>query len=427
MFDFINNRVLWTEGMLLTPQHFQQQDRFVDYLIQGKYALLQKYFWGVKAIKFSQESLLIGKIRLLSCMAVFPNGVFYNAPDIDSLPIDVQIKKTMVEQTVYLEISSHKTSPYTSISCNVLSIEKNKQNPMRLSLGQLTARLLVKNNLKSNRLALPIARIKAVDSKGSVILSKHFIPPCLDYRISVELNNYLERLGFIIKKSLKNYIHRAKYNSDSIFNKAQTGMLVQSLNRFNVFLQVANNIMIHPSQLYFNLMNFLSDLTLHDTSENYFIENHSYQHNQLDLMFYPIFEKIFKLLERILRTRAIRTPLILKEKNIWVSEKPIPSLNSIKTLILSVHSLTNLKKIKEIIIREIRIAFLNDIYHLICHALHGISITFLKNLPIDLIRDENTIYFALEIKNKDCSLAQPIACYFNTAINDIEMAFWHIQ
>jgi len=185
--------------------------------------------------------------------------------------------------------------------------------------------------------------------------------------------------------------------------------------------------MIHPNQLYVGLIGFGSDLALYKSKQSCFLNNYSYQHNQLDKVFNPIFDSLFKRLEQILRTRAIKTVLILKENNLWISEKTIPSLNSLKTLILSAHSLSDLKTVEKTILQEMKITSANKIYDLICHALPGIAIKVLKKLPVDLTYNDNTIYFSLEIENKNDSMAESMACYFNTPIKDLELALWHIK
>ena len=30
------SKVVWSEGMFLRPQHFQQHERFIDHVIQGR-------------------------------------------------------------------------------------------------------------------------------------------------------------------------------------------------------------------------------------------------------------------------------------------------------------------------------------------------------------------------------------------------------
>ncbi|MEY4209827.1 MAG: hypothetical protein RLZ92_205, partial [Pseudomonadota bacterium] len=32
----INNKIVWSEGMFLRPQHFQQHDRFIERFIDGR-------------------------------------------------------------------------------------------------------------------------------------------------------------------------------------------------------------------------------------------------------------------------------------------------------------------------------------------------------------------------------------------------------
>ena len=42
-----NNRVIWSEGLFLRPQHFQQHDRYLDELIVGRFAAGKSYLWGI--------------------------------------------------------------------------------------------------------------------------------------------------------------------------------------------------------------------------------------------------------------------------------------------------------------------------------------------------------------------------------------------
>ena len=32
-----HNKVVWSEGLFLRPQHFQQQDRYIEHLVDGRY------------------------------------------------------------------------------------------------------------------------------------------------------------------------------------------------------------------------------------------------------------------------------------------------------------------------------------------------------------------------------------------------------
>jgi len=66
-----NNKVIWTEGMFLRPQHFQQQDRNFQNWIETRCSGLQIYSWGLTILELDQPLLALGKIALTSCRGVF--------------------------------------------------------------------------------------------------------------------------------------------------------------------------------------------------------------------------------------------------------------------------------------------------------------------------------------------------------------------
>lgn len=42
-----NNRVVWSEGMFITTQHFQQHDRYLEHLVDARNRPLSVAAWGV--------------------------------------------------------------------------------------------------------------------------------------------------------------------------------------------------------------------------------------------------------------------------------------------------------------------------------------------------------------------------------------------
>ena len=66
------DRVLWREGMFLTPQHMQQVDRHRDLLLQKRVACVSAHGWGLGRLQVDREALAGGEVRILECQAVFP-------------------------------------------------------------------------------------------------------------------------------------------------------------------------------------------------------------------------------------------------------------------------------------------------------------------------------------------------------------------
>jgi len=45
------SKVVWSEGLFLRPQHFQQQDRYLHQFVESRVGPLQPYAWGVHEIE----------------------------------------------------------------------------------------------------------------------------------------------------------------------------------------------------------------------------------------------------------------------------------------------------------------------------------------------------------------------------------------
>ena len=48
-------KIVWNEGMLLTPHHFQQSDNFHEELLNSRIASLVAYEWGILDLQVNRE------------------------------------------------------------------------------------------------------------------------------------------------------------------------------------------------------------------------------------------------------------------------------------------------------------------------------------------------------------------------------------
>jgi type VI secretion system protein ImpJ len=426
---FINNRVLWSEGMLLTPQHFQQQERYIDYLLQTKVKHCQSYCWGFQFIRFSEEWLRMGKLKLLSCMAIFPSGVVYNAPDVDLLPEPFEIHREMNNCVIYLTVWNKRNFPYMTFNQNIVDVtDEEKKEPVNVSMGRLTVSLSAEAAGKQNENVLSIAKIEFVDIQENVSLCSNFIPPCLNYRVSNVLDDNLEKTQILLKKLLHHYIRQEKCNVEYERRHMKTYILMQILNHFYHYLMLLKSeSIVHPYSLYRAIIYVLSELSLYNMDESNLFKRYTYQHDQLGQIFDAIFETLFSFLNKIKQVKTDRTNMKLKNKCLWVSEKDIPVFSDLDRLILSIYSNKLLKTSIKDHIRYIKVAPLNKIQHLICHALPSFSVTVLEKIPNELMDEIDGVYLLLKDSNKMHSMTEPIACHFDMPISDVELSLWCIR
>ncbi|TVR99124.1 MAG: hypothetical protein EA406_04610 [Rhodospirillales bacterium] len=88
----IPDAVLWHEGMLLAPQHFQQADRRSESLIAYHLHAAAPYHRGVRRLEIDKGLLVEGVFRVTRLEAVLPDGLLamHPAPGADTLEIDLK-------------------------------------------------------------------------------------------------------------------------------------------------------------------------------------------------------------------------------------------------------------------------------------------------------------------------------------------------
>ena len=85
------NKVIWTEGMFLQPQHLQQHDRFLGQQAQMRFAATSDYGWGFLSLSLDSAALSLGKIALTAAQGVMPDGLAFDVPGQDPAPAALDV------------------------------------------------------------------------------------------------------------------------------------------------------------------------------------------------------------------------------------------------------------------------------------------------------------------------------------------------
>jgi type VI secretion system protein ImpJ len=90
----------WHEGLLLTPQHFQQLTLRQEALVQYSAAVHSPFCWGLRRFKHQGISLPTGKLQVLELEAVMPDGSVVSHDSSDgSAPLEVDLTKYKDDMT----------------------------------------------------------------------------------------------------------------------------------------------------------------------------------------------------------------------------------------------------------------------------------------------------------------------------------------
>ena len=59
-------KIVWNEGMLLTPHHFQQWDNYHEDLLHSRVNSMQPYNYGVLDLQVNNEAVANGNFQITS-------------------------------------------------------------------------------------------------------------------------------------------------------------------------------------------------------------------------------------------------------------------------------------------------------------------------------------------------------------------------
>lgn len=203
------SRVVWSEGMYLSPHHFQTQSRYFEDSMAFLAASLWREPWGLLHLELDAKAMRNGTAALLYASGIFPDGTPFEIPGSDPAPalrnlLDV-FPSTDAELPLYLTIPTRRDSGFDcdlgpspngsrlSAIPRVFRDETNGIDEREIDLGRKNIRLATEAELTAEVLSLPIARVLR-DGRGQLVCAEDFIPPCMMLSASEPLMLLLRRL-----------------------------------------------------------------------------------------------------------------------------------------------------------------------------------------------------------------------------------------
>lgn len=97
--------IQWHEGLLLYPQHFQQQRRVLQSTLRATIETAQPFCWGVRSCVMDAKALSAGIVKIQELQAIMPDGCPVEISQKDTVELALQgMEKALSDQTkiVYL-------------------------------------------------------------------------------------------------------------------------------------------------------------------------------------------------------------------------------------------------------------------------------------------------------------------------------------
>lgn len=441
----LDSRVVWSEGMFLNPQHFQQQDRYIERYIDSKCSAYGAYGWGVHEFEVDQQLLKLGKISLLRASGVFPDGTPFNFPEVDDAPPVLEVPAGIHNCVIYLAVpvrrpgavdvlpqdNTQGLARYYSNEIQVRDVTVEGGDSQSLDIAKLRLRLLLETDDLSGYACIGLIRVAEARDDNDILLDEQYFATCLDCKAVPRLAGFIPELAGLLH-------HRGESIAGRLADARRGGtaeiadyMLLQLVNRLEPFVNHMANIKgLHPLTLYSEFMQMAGELSTFVTKTKRPPSFPVYLHDNLQQTFTPVMSALREYLSMVYEQTAIALNLVEKKYGIRVSEITDRSLLSSAMFVLAVRADVKDDVIRSRLPAQIKIGPVERIRQLVNAAMPGIIIKPLPVAPRQIPFRSGYTYFELDRHSefwKELQQSGGFALHLGGDFPGIEMEFWAIR
>ncbi len=438
------NRVVWHEGMFLLPQHMQQQDRYIEGLINHRQRMLDNNFWGFSELTLDLELLPVGKIGISSAIGMFPDGTYFNIPATDHTPKPFEIPEGLSNALLFLALPLKKSDVadvgnenskqlfrYNAVTANVQDSTADSNESTELQVGSVACRILTEHQDLSGYTCLPIARVKESRTNHHITFDKTFLTTWLDVHETASLGKFVTEVHGLLN-------HRADMLAARMSDTQQAGssemidfMLLQVVNRYEtLFHYLMNKKPLHPEQLFCILIQLMGEMATYTNNKRRPIEPPVYKHADLFNTFKPIIMEVRQQLSTVLEQNAVRIPLQERQNGLWVGMVPDKALFKTAHFVLSVYADVPTETIRANFASQVKVASVEQVKALVSKLLPGVPVGVLGIAPRQIPFHNNYSYFGIDTTHELWAVMEKaggIAIHVGHEYPSLKLELWAIK
>jgi type VI secretion system protein ImpJ len=438
------NKVVWSEGMLLQPQHLQQHDRYWQSQLEARVAALRPYGWGFSSLKIDEQQLGLGKIALQACNAVLPDGTPFNLPAEDDLPLPLDVPADARNVLVVLALplrrhgvaevgdqsgpdnfARHRSDDYEVWDSNGLD------NSALMQVGKLRLRLALESEVAHAYATAGVARVVERRADNRVVLDADYCPPCMDFRAAPRLAGFADELVGLLHQRGDALAGRLSQPGAAGAAEIADFLLLQLLNRVEpLFIHLAAATGVHPETLYRAMLQLAGELATFTEAGKRTAAYPQYRHSELADSFAPLIAALRKSLSTVMDSAAVSIALDERQFGIRVAVLPDKELLRSATFVLAVNAQIPPEILRGAFPPQVKIGSVEKIRDLVNLQLPGIGLRALPVAPRQLPFYAGYTYFELDSKseyfqhlNNSAGFAMHVAGDFP----GLQMQFWAIR
>lgn len=413
-------KVLWSKGVLLNPQHLQLQDRYVEELLEFRLDALTFCPWGFSRLEIDRDALAGGVIGISEAAGLMPDGLVFDIPAADAAPAPLALAEHWRADEpalmVHLVIPEHRpgsrnvatdgnTADTRYIAEIVLRRDENTgQAEKPIQVAKRNLRLVAAGESLEGAVGLPVARVLR-GAGGAPELDASFIPPLLDIGASAALDSVARRIVELLsgKSSSLAGMRRQRNAGLADFGVADIAnfWLLYTVNthlpRFRHLFETRRG---HPAALYSAMLELAGTLMTFVQSAHP-QDLPAYEHGDLTGCFTRLDARVRELLETAVPAHHISLPLRLTEASVYATALDQDRYLGAPQIYLAVAAESKQDELIRRVPQLLKVSSADQIERLIRHGLGGVSLTHVPSPPSAVPIQLNYQYFLLERSGDD--------------------------
>jgi len=447
------SKILWSEGLTLGPQQFQQLDLYHEARLQRMAAAINPHLWGVCELKWNRDELANNTLRAETMSLIFQDGEIFDAPLSDMLPAAVDLSKLAPdEQSFTFYAALPILNPHGGNLGDVRHPADGNGNGARyaqadsetadlytqaihvdVSYLRKCVRLLSHLESRSAYIHFPVVRLRRLVSGGFEV-DPSFMPPSLSLAaagLQQMLDNLLGKLNVKIEALYKRHRQPTKHAIEVHSGDLASFWMLNTISSAGALLtHFARYRQHHPVALFERLMTLAGGLMTFST--RYALADlPAYRHDDPGPAFAQLDALIRDLVDTVISSKYFTIALKQnEEKNThYRGELEATRVDRQTALCLAVNADMPALELVAVVPLRFKVGSPDDIERIIGLALPGIELVHMAQVPAEVPVRPNTYYFSIESKGAlydNMLKAQAIAIYVPTGIKGLRLELFGI-
>jgi len=441
-----NNKVIWSEGLFLRPQHMQQQERYLERFVELRAGNLRPHAWGFHELELEADLLAIGKLGIKRARGIFPDGTPFAMPGDDPLPPPLDVDANWRDQTVFLtlplrsptqpdsgrpEAPAEKLFRFRVREAEVRDASGSTDGATPLEVGGMSSRLLPQSQPMEGLTRMPLARIVECRSDRRVALDDAFMPTGLSCQGVPRLVTFLTELLGLLHQRGEALASRVALTDRGGAAEIADFLLLQVVNRCQPLVaHLAEAPLLHPEELYRVLVAMAGELATFTAPGKRPPALPPYRHEALRESFEPVIAALRASLSAVMEQTATPIPLQERKFGVWVAVVPDLTLLDNAAFVLAAKADVKSEELRRQLPAQSKIGPVEKIRDLVNLQLPGIPVSPMPVAPRQIPYNAGYLYFEFDRHAamwRELKTSGGIAFHFGSGFAGLDLQLWAIR